>query len=44
MFAGTGLKAATVSRPVTPYDIAPTLANYIGVGSIGEPLDEVLEQ
>ncbi len=47
MFAGTGLKAATVSRPVTPYDIAPTLANYIGVkppsGSIGEPLDEVLE-
>jgi predicted AlkP superfamily pyrophosphatase or phosphodiesterase len=48
MFAGAGLKSATVSRPVTPYDIAPTLANYLGVkppsGSIGEPLVEVLDQ
>jgi len=48
MFAGAGLKAATVSRPVTPYDIAATLATSLGVkppsGSIGEPLVEVLGQ
>jgi len=28
IFAGAGLPARKVSRPVTPYDIAPTLANY----------------
>jgi len=48
MFAGGGLPAATVSRPVTPYDIAPTLAASLGVkppsGSIGKPLVEVLKQ
>ena len=27
IFAGAGLKAATVSRAITPYDVAPTLAN-----------------
>jgi predicted AlkP superfamily pyrophosphatase or phosphodiesterase len=47
MFAGAGLPAATVSRPTTPYDIAPTLAASLGVkppsGSIGKPLVEVLE-
>ncbi len=48
MFAGAGLPAAKVSRSVTPYDIAPTLANRLGVkppsGAIGVPLSEVLEQ
>jgi len=47
MFGGASLPAATVSRPVTPYDIAPTLAASLGVkppsGSIGKPLVEVLE-
>ena len=46
MFAGDGIEARTVSRPVTPYDIAPTLATRLGVkppsGAIGEPLPEVL--
>ena len=46
MFAGAGLRPRAVSRPVTPYDIAPTLAAWIGVkppsGSIGTPLTEVL--
>ena len=46
MFAGAHLKARTVSRPVTPYDVAPTLANYLGVkppsGSIGNPLPEIV--
>jgi predicted AlkP superfamily pyrophosphatase or phosphodiesterase len=45
MFAGAGLKPGTVNRPVTPYDVAPTLANYLGVkppsGSIGNPLVEI---
>ena len=46
MFAGGGLQPKIVSRPVTPYDIAPTLATRLGVkppsGAIGEPLPEVL--
>ena len=48
IFAGAGLSAVTVSRPVTPYDIAPTLAAYLGVkppsGAIGMPFSEVLKQ
>ena len=40
------LDALRVARPVTPYDVAPTLANDLGVkppsGSIGNPLVEVL--
>ncbi|GMQ88260.1 MAG: alkaline phosphatase family protein [Gammaproteobacteria bacterium] len=48
IFAGAGLPAAKVSRPVTPYDIAPTLANYLNVkppsGAIGVPLPEVMGQ
>ena len=48
MFAGAGLPAATVNRPVTPYDIAPTLAASLGIkppsGSIGNPLVEVFNQ
>jgi len=46
IFAGADLKPRRVSRPVTPYDVAPTLADYLGVkppsGSIGNPLAEVL--
>lgn len=46
IFAGAGVMAATVSRPVTPYDIAPTLAAFLGVkppsAAIGNPLKEVL--
>jgi len=48
IFAGAGLPAVRVSRSVTPYDIAPTLAAYLGVkppsGAIGMPLPEVLQQ
>jgi hypothetical protein len=39
------LPAAKVNRPVTPYDIASTLAAYLDVkppsGAIGTPLSEV---
>ncbi|MCP4769006.1 MAG: alkaline phosphatase family protein [Gammaproteobacteria bacterium] len=46
MFAGAGLEPATLSRAITPYDIAPTLANYLGIkqpsGAIGKPLAEVV--
>jgi len=46
MFAGAGLKAQKVSREITPYDIAPTLAAYLGIkppsAAIGRPLPEVL--
>ena len=47
MFAGAGIQKASVSRAVTPYDIAPTLANYLGVklpsGAVGTPLVEVMK-
>ncbi len=46
MFAGAGLRHAKVVRPVSPYDIAPTLAAYLGIkppsGAVGAPLVEVL--
>jgi predicted AlkP superfamily pyrophosphatase or phosphodiesterase len=46
IFAGAGLEPRTVSRPVTPYDVAPTLTNVLGVkppsGAIGNPLTEVV--
>ena len=46
IFAGAGLPAMKISRAVTPYDIASTLANYLGTkppsGAIGTPLTEVL--
>jgi len=46
IFAGAGLPAMKVNRAVTPYDIAPTLAAYLGMkppsGAIGNPLSEVL--
>ena len=45
-FAGRGLSPQTVHRPITPYDIAPTLSAYIGTkppsGAIGNALPEVL--
>ena len=45
VFAGSNLKSAHVSRAVTPYDIAATLANWLNIeapsGSIGEVLPEV---
>ena len=45
IFAGNDIKAKTISRPVTPYDIATTLANKLGLeapsGAIGEPLQEI---
>jgi len=46
IFAGAGLQPMTVSREIAPYDIAPTLAGYLGVkppsAAIGNPLPEVL--
>jgi len=48
IFAGAGLSSAKINRPVTPYDIAATLAAYLKInapsGSIGVPLVEVLEE
>ena len=48
IFAGAALKSKLISRPVTPYDIAPTLSAYLGVkppsAAIGNPLPEVLAQ
>ncbi len=45
-FAGNGLTAAVIHRPVTPYAIAPTLSALIHAAppsaAIGEPLVEVL--
>jgi len=46
IFAGAGLKAATINRRVTPCDIAPTLSARFGVkppsGAVGGVLAEVL--
>ena len=48
LFAGPGVTKRTVSRRVAPYDIAPTIAAYLGTkppsGSIGNVLLEVLGQ
>ena len=45
-FAGNGISAQTVSRPVGPHDIAATIAAYLEIkppsGSVGNPLVEVL--
>ena len=45
-FAGNGLSPQTVRRPITPYDIAPTLSAYLGAkppsAAIGDALPEVL--
>ncbi len=46
-FVGKGIRNATVTRPVTPYDIAPSLSARLGIkspsGSVGKPLEEVLQ-
>jgi hypothetical protein len=48
IFAGAGLPPMKVDRAVTPYDIAATLAAYLGMkppsGAIGTPLSEVLQR
>jgi len=45
-FAGAGLRARKVARPVQPADIAPTLSAVLGVkppsGAVGVPLVEVV--
>jgi predicted AlkP superfamily pyrophosphatase or phosphodiesterase len=45
-FAGSGVPARIIGRRVTPTDIAPTLAAYLGIkppsGSVGSVLTEVL--
>ncbi len=46
-FAGHHVPAQTITRPVAPNDIAPTLATYLQIkfpsGSVGTPLEEVFE-
>ncbi len=46
-FAGYGIPSQRITRPVTPYDIAATIAIYLEIkppsGSVGIPLVEVLE-
>ncbi len=48
MFAGAGILTHKISRAITPYDIAPTLAAYLGVkppsGSSATLLEEVLKK
>jgi predicted AlkP superfamily pyrophosphatase or phosphodiesterase len=45
-FAGNGIPAQTITRRVSPTDIAPTIARYLNIkfpsGSIGNPLEEVM--
>lgn len=47
IFAGYDIKAQTISREVTPYDIAPTLSNKLGItlpsGATGTTLKEVTQ-
>ena len=47
-FAGSGVSAQTISRPVGPQDIAATIAAYLEIkppsGSVGVPLVEVLKK
>ncbi|GAL17316.1 alkaline phosphatase [Vibrio maritimus] len=47
IFAGNKIEAKTVTRPVTPYDIAPTLSGYLNVstpsGATGDMLEEVVK-
>ena len=46
IFAGHGIAASRIVRPVTPYDIAPTLSAYLGInepsGARGQALIEVM--
>lgn len=45
--AGPGIAAGTVTRPVAPRDIAPTISTYLGIAlpsaSVGNVLSEVFE-
>jgi predicted AlkP superfamily pyrophosphatase or phosphodiesterase len=47
-FAGNGVAARTINRPVGPHDIAATIAAYLEIkppsGSVGVPLVEVLQE
>jgi predicted AlkP superfamily pyrophosphatase or phosphodiesterase len=47
-FAGNGISAQTITRRVSPTDIAPTIAKYLNIkypsGSIGNPLEEVFDK
>jgi predicted AlkP superfamily pyrophosphatase or phosphodiesterase len=47
IFAGHGITAERTARPVTPYDVAPTLSAYLGInppsGATGQPLVDVLQ-
>ena len=46
IFAGSGIEQARISRGITPYDIAATLAAKLGTkppsAAIGVPLPEVM--
>jgi predicted AlkP superfamily pyrophosphatase or phosphodiesterase len=46
IFAGTNLQPKSISRAITPYDIAPTLSHYLGIkppsAAQGQPLQEVV--
>ena len=41
-FAGNGIGAQRVDRPVTPYEIAPTLSAYLGVKPPSGAVEQVL--
>jgi phosphoglycerol transferase MdoB-like AlkP superfamily enzyme len=47
-FAGYGIPARKIVRPVTPYDIAATIATSLEIkppsGPVGRPLVEVLKE
>jgi predicted AlkP superfamily pyrophosphatase or phosphodiesterase len=46
IFAGMDLKPQQIAREITPYDIAPTLSQYLGItfpsGATGKVLEEVI--
>jgi len=48
IFAGAGLSAEKVYRPVRTVDLSPTLSAYLGIkppsGAVGQPLVEVLKK
>ena len=48
IFAGPGVPATSVHRPVAPRDVAPTLSAYMGVlppsGSVGDVLAEIVSE
>ncbi|WP_375754079.1 alkaline phosphatase family protein [Vibrio sp. HN007] len=48
IFKGKGIDDQVISKPVTPYDIAPTLSNILGItqpsGAVGQVLPEVTQR